>query len=62
MKPVITLLAALCFLSLMVQQGAAHGGGLDKDGCHTNSQTGEYHCHGEKDGGDDSADAESAAE
>ncbi len=23
----------------------AHGGGLDKDGCHTNRKTGEYHCH-----------------
>lgn len=24
----------------------AHGGGLDKNGCHTNKKTGEYHCHG----------------
>lgn len=24
----------------------AHGGGLDKNGCHTNRKTGEYHCHG----------------
>ena len=23
-----------------------HGGGLDKNGCHTNRKTGEYHCHG----------------
>ncbi|WP_394697331.1 excalibur calcium-binding domain-containing protein [Pseudoxanthomonas japonensis] len=23
----------------------AHPGGLDKHGCHTNRQTGEYHCH-----------------
>ena len=23
----------------------AHGGGLDKDGCHTNRKTGDYHCH-----------------
>lgn len=23
----------------------AHGGGLDKSGCHTNRKTGEYHCH-----------------
>lgn len=22
-----------------------HGGGLDKNGCHTNRKTGEYHCH-----------------
>ena len=24
----------------------AHGGGLDRNGCHTNRSTGEYHCHG----------------
>lgn len=24
----------------------AHGGGLDKNGCHTNRKTGDYHCHG----------------
>lgn len=23
----------------------AHGGGLNTDGCHTNSKTSEYHCH-----------------
>jgi len=23
----------------------AHGGGLNKEGCHTNRSTGEYHCH-----------------
>lgn len=23
----------------------AHPGGLDKQGCHTNRKTGEYHCH-----------------
>lgn len=24
----------------------SHGGGLDKNGCHTNRKTGDYHCHG----------------
>lgn len=24
---------------------AAHGGGLDAQGCHTNRKTGDYHCH-----------------
>jgi hypothetical protein len=24
---------------------AAYGGGLDRNGCHTNRKTGEYHCH-----------------
>lgn len=23
----------------------AHSGGLNKDGCHTNRSTGDYHCH-----------------
>jgi hypothetical protein len=26
-------------------QVIAHGGGLDRKGCHTNRKTGEYHCH-----------------
>jgi hypothetical protein len=26
----------------------AHSGGTNADGCHTNSRTGEYHCHGAK--------------
>lgn len=25
-----------------------HGGGVDKQGCHTNGQTGEHHCHSAK--------------
>jgi hypothetical protein len=25
-----------------------HSGGTNADGCHTNRQTGEYHCHGSK--------------
>ena len=24
---------------------SAHGGGLDKNGCHHNRKTGDYHCH-----------------
>jgi len=24
----------------------AHGGGLNKEGCHTRRSTGDYHCHG----------------
>ena len=26
----------------------AHSGGTDSNGCHTNSKTGEYHCHNRK--------------
>lgn len=38
------------FLLLILVQSAtdsvwAHGGGLDKNGCHTNRKTGDYHCH-----------------
>ena len=38
----ILLLALFGLAPLLVQ---AHGGGLDKNGCHTNRKTGEYHCH-----------------
>jgi hypothetical protein len=38
------ILSALLTISLT---GAvlAHGGGLNKDGCHNNRKTGGYHCH-----------------
>ena len=26
----------------------AHSGGTDSNGCHTNHQTGDYHCHNRK--------------
>ncbi|UNK50566.1 excalibur calcium-binding domain-containing protein [Lysobacter sp. S4-A87] len=36
-------------LSLLTAPGwetaHAHGGGLDKNGCHTNRKTGDHHCH-----------------
>ncbi|WP_409528083.1 YHYH domain-containing protein [Rhizobium sp.] len=37
-------------LSLVLTCGAvsmaqAHGGGTDRNGCHTNHKTGDYHCH-----------------
>ena len=39
--------ASIALLALGVALSAyAHGGGLDKNGCHTNRKTGEYHCHG----------------
>ncbi|NOV24745.1 YHYH domain-containing protein [Cupriavidus necator] len=31
--------------TLVAGAAAAHGGGLDAEGCHTNHKTGEYHCH-----------------
>jgi hypothetical protein len=27
------------------QSAFSHSGGTNADGCHTNRQTGEYHCH-----------------
>jgi hypothetical protein len=35
-------LLAIC---LLVPSAAAHGGGLNAEGCHTNRKTGDYHCH-----------------
>ncbi len=33
--------------ALAITGGAwAHGGGLNKEGCHTRRSTGDYHCHG----------------
>lgn len=37
-------LAALLSLT-PAGQALAHSGGLDKNGCHTNRKTGDYHCH-----------------
>ena len=40
------LARALLFGFGLAAVALAHGGGLDKNGCHTNKKTGEYHCHG----------------
>lgn len=36
----------LAFFLLAAPAVFAHSGGQDANGCHTNSQTGDYHCHG----------------
>lgn len=41
MKKLIYAVAAL----LVAGAAFAHGGGLNKEGCHTNHKTGDYHCH-----------------
>jgi len=43
----VGLLAFFSFLALFVAASAAHahGGGLNKDGCHHERKTGGYHCH-----------------
>lgn len=35
----------LFVLSLITGEARAHGGGLNKDGCHNDRQNGGYHCH-----------------
>lgn len=32
-------------LAIASSLAAAHSGGTDSSGCHTNSRTGYYHCH-----------------
>jgi len=43
MKPIFTL--TLSAILLCANQVLAHPGRTDGQGCHTNRQTGEYHCH-----------------
>lgn len=42
--------------SAMTSDARGHGGGLNADGCHTESATGEYHCHGDGAPGDGGGD------
>ncbi|WP_173911024.1 YHYH domain-containing protein [Acinetobacter sp. Marseille-Q1618] len=35
----------LCLIILTVSAAHAHSGGTNSQGCHTNSKTGDYHCH-----------------
>ncbi|WP_313144714.1 excalibur calcium-binding domain-containing protein [Stenotrophomonas sp.] len=42
----LTVRLSLALIALAVPMtSVAHGGGLDKNGCHTNRRTGDYHCH-----------------
>ena len=42
---IVVACAALLLVSLVPQQTLAHGGGLNRDGCHRETATGGYHCH-----------------
>jgi len=42
--PGVLIALALSFLAAPMTS-SAHSGGLDKNGCHTNRKTGDYHCH-----------------
>lgn len=54
MSPYVTksgdTMKLFCALALLVICGsaAAHSGGTDAQGCHTNRKTGDYHCHDSK--------------
>jgi hypothetical protein len=39
------ILTAVLAGSVVASPALAHGGGLDKNGCHTNRKTGDRHCH-----------------
>ena len=39
------LALAIAIVGLAASPVLAHGGGLDSQGCHTNSKTGDRHCH-----------------
>ncbi len=39
------MLISLFVLIMTTTQVWPHGGGVDKQGCHTNGRTGEHHCH-----------------
>ena len=45
MKWTLILAAATLVLALMSGATLAHPGSTDADGCHTNPDTGGYHCH-----------------
>jgi hypothetical protein len=47
MKTAWPLLASFWAITL-APPGAAHPGGTNAEGCHTNRQTGDYHCHAPK--------------
>ena len=38
-------LGALALGLAVASVASAHSGGLNRDGCHTNRSTGDYHCH-----------------
>ncbi|PDS28003.1 YHYH domain-containing protein [Rhizobium phaseoli] len=39
------IFSVLIVFTLSTSTVAAHSGGTDSNGCHTNHKTGDYHCH-----------------
>lgn len=44
------VIAAIAAVAVFPEPAHAHSGGTDASGCHTNRQTGDYHCHSPKGG------------
>ena len=54
MQKLIVSLIAVSLLTLPLSHAVyAHGGGLDRHGCHNETATGGYHCHRKNDEGED---------
>ena len=44
-RKIIVGVVVACFLLAHAPEAWAHGGGLNRDGCHRETATGGYHCH-----------------
>ena len=53
---IAALAFGLAWLALSPATGFAHGGGLDRHGCHRETATGGYHCHRHRDDDDKDKD------
>ena len=51
-KKLLAALVGACFFIATSLPASAHGGGLNRDGCHNETATGGYHCHPGGDGDD----------
>jgi hypothetical protein len=45
MKAFLSPVVALAFAATVAGTAVAHSGGTDENNCHTNHDTGVYHCH-----------------
>ena len=45
MKPITNIAIATLLCLIANEPARPHGGGLDSNGCHNNSKTGDHHCH-----------------
>ena len=48
LKRISSVISLSLFLAAVPHFAGAHGGGLNRDGCHRETATGGYHCHREK--------------